>query len=278
MALRELRRRPRARVGAGECGRALSHMPSACTSSGGLEETARETTRTSTKSRRSAADISSPGWPASDGFWTSDALFLRICCGDGRSEEHVSRNQAIPTIGPLVGPDHSIRGISRSVFASRHGRTCDRQTPRVVRAPPPDRSPGLRWLARQVSAKSERFDLGASMHSLENGSSQGNSSNAPVRSRLPRSVAWTPYFSSQNTSAAKTTVSEPDFLPSRLPRRPSPVQIRAHPHHAAVNPRVVALRGYSGPRLPPWAHVDARSTRRRPVRARKWLGSDASAR
>ena len=127
----------------------------------------------------------------------------------------------------------------------------DRQTPRVVPAPPPDRSPGLRWLARQVSAKCEIFDLGASMHSLENGSSQGDSSNAPVRSRLPRSVAWTPYFSSQNTSAAKTTVSEPDFLPSRLPRRPSLVQIRAHPHHAAVNPRVVALRGYSGPRLPP---------------------------
>ena len=278
MALRELRRRPRARVGAGECGRALSHMPSACTSSGGLEETARETTRTSTKSRRSAADISGPGWPASDGFWTSDAGFLRICCGDSRSEEHVSRNQAIPTIGPLVGPDHSIRGISRSVFASRHGRTCDRQTPRVVRAPPPDRSPGLRWLARQVSAKSERFGLGASMHSLENGSSQGDSSNAPVRSRLPRSVAWTPYFSSQNTSAAKTTVSEPDFLPSRLPRRPSLVQIRAPPHHTAVNPRVVALRGYSGPHLTPWAHADARSTRRRPVRARKWLGSDASAR
>ena len=116
------------------------------------------------------------------------------------------------------------------------------------------------------------------MHSLENGSSQGDSSNAPVRSRLPRSVAWTPYFSSQNTSAAKTTVSEPDFLPSRLPRRPSLVQIRAPPHHTAVNPRVVALRGYSGPRLPPWAHVGARSTRCRPVRARKWLGSDASAR
>ena len=222
-------------------------MPSACTSSGGLEETARETTRTSTKSCRSAADISGPGWPASDGFWTSDAGFLRICCGGSRSEEHVSRNQAIPTIGPLVGPDHSIRGISRSVFASRHGRTCDRQTPRVVRAPPPDRSPGLRWLARQVSAKCEIFDLGASMHSLENGSSQGNSSNAPVRSRLPRSVAWTPYFSSQNTSAAKTTVSEPDFLPSRLPRRPSLVQIRAPPHHTAVNPRVVALRAPRGP-------------------------------
>ena len=116
------------------------------------------------------------------------------------------------------------------------------------------------------------------MHSLENGSSQGNSSNAPVRSRLPRSVALTPYFSSQNTSAAKTTVSEPDFLPPRLPRRPSPVQIRAHPHHAAENPRIVALRGYSGPRLPAWAHVGARSTRCRPVRARKWLGSDASAR
>ena len=33
----------------------------------------------------------------------------------------------------------------------------DRQTPRVVPAPPPDRSPGLRWLARQVSAKCERF-------------------------------------------------------------------------------------------------------------------------
>lgn len=91
----------------------------------------------------------------------------------------------------------------------------DRLTPSVVRAPPPDRSSGLRRLARQVSAKCERLDLGASMHSLENGSSQGNSSNAPVRSSLPLSVAWTPYFSSQNTSAAKTTFSEPDFLPSR---------------------------------------------------------------
>ena len=113
----------------------------------------------------------------------------------------------------------------------------DRQTPRVVPAPPPDRSPGLRWLARQVSAKCERFGLTASTHGLKNGSNQGNSSNAPVRSHLPSPLVWTHYVSPQTTSAAKMTLSEPDFSPSR----PAPQTPYAASPQSSVKARIVTL-------------------------------------
>ena len=69
------------------------------------------------------------------------------------------------------------------------------------------------------------FGLTASTHGLKNGSNQGNSSNAPVRSHLPSPLVWTHYLSPQTTSAAKMTLSEPDFSPSR----PSSIRPRAAP-------------------------------------------------
>ena len=79
--------------------------------------------------------------------------------------------------------------------------------------PSHDRSPGLRWPARQVNAALDSYSLGASCQRLENDTNTVYSDDAPTNADWRCRCVETSCLDSRRRSAVETVLCAPVFLP-----------------------------------------------------------------
>ena len=117
--------------------------------------------------------------------------------------------------------------------------------------PSHDRSPGLRWPARQVNAVLDSYSLGASCQRLENDTNTVYSDDAPTNADWRCRCVETSCLDSRRRSAVETVLCAPVFLPF-VPRQYSLAVLNQYKR--VVYGRIYSLRR---PARPPGARADS---------------------